>query len=175
MYMLYGGNDPDALPFKRRVMLAPLGPAGQPVTGEGSKPTGVPDGGDASANITARIEALGDGRVETLAHVRQLIHDANPQIQEVWKWAKPTSGGIPVWSHDGIVCSDESYEDKVKFPFARGASLSDPKKVFNASLEGGTRRAIDLREGEKINATAFKQLIHGAMAPTPPRSPNGPT
>ena len=145
-------------------MLTTLRPTGQPVTGDGMKSTRVPDGGDGSDNITARIEALGDWRGETLAHVRQLIHDADPQIQEEWKWAKPTSGGTPVWSHDGIVCTGESYKDKVKFTFARGASLDDPKKLFNASLEGGTRRAIDLREGEKINATAFKQLIRAAVA-----------
>ncbi|HWU76932.1 MAG TPA: DUF1801 domain-containing protein [Rhodanobacter sp.] len=121
-------------------------------------------GDDAAANITARIEALGDWRGETLAHVRQLIHDAEPAIREEWKWAKPTSGGTPVWSHDGIVCTGESYKDKVKLTFARGASLSDPKQLFNASLEGGTRRAIDLFEGDKLDATAFKQLIRAAVA-----------
>jgi hypothetical protein len=128
------------------------------------KTTRVPDGDDAAAHITARIDALGDWRGETLAHVRQLIHDADPEIREEWKWAKPTSDGTPVWSHHGIVCTGESHKDKVKLTFARGASVKDPKKLFNASLEGHMRRAIDLREGETINATAFRQLIRAALA-----------
>jgi hypothetical protein len=99
-----------------------------------------------------------------LAHVRQLIHEADPDIREEWKWAKPTSGGTPVWSHDGIVCTGESYKDKVKLTFARGASIADPKKLFNASLEGNTRRAIDLREGETIDAAAFGRLVRAAVA-----------
>ncbi len=113
----------------------------------------------ASANITQRIKDLGDWRGETLAHVRQLIHDADPDIQEEWKWR-----GVPVWSHDGIVCTGESYKQVVKLTFARGAAIKDPKKLFNSSLEGNTRRAIDLREGEKINEAAFKQLIRAAVA-----------
>jgi hypothetical protein len=113
----------------------------------------------ASANITKRIEELGDWRGETLAHLRQLIHDADPEIQEEWKWM-----GTPVWSHDGIVCTGESYKQVVKLTFARGASLKDPKKLFNSSLEGKTRRAIDLREGEKINEAAVRQLIRAAVA-----------
>jgi hypothetical protein len=128
------------------------------------KPKNVPDDEAASAKITRRIDELGDWRGETLARVRQLVHDADPQIQEEWKWAKPTSGGTPVWSHDGIVCTGESYKQYVKLTFARGASLSDPKQLFNASLEGGTRRAIDLREGEKIKEAAFKQLVRAAVA-----------
>ncbi len=123
------------------------------------KPTGRPDGEAASANITKRIQELGDWRGETLAHVRQLIHDADPDIQEEWKWM-----GTPVWSHDGIVCTGESYKEVVKLTFARGASIKDPKKLFNSSLEGNTRRAIDFREGEKINQAAFKQLIRAAVA-----------
>src|ERR1700693_5504561 len=123
------------------------------------KPTSGPDGEAASANITQRIQELGDWRGETLAHVRQLIHDADPEIQEEWKWM-----GTPVWSHDGIVCTGESYKQVVKLTFARGASIRDPKKLFNSSLEGNTRRAIDLREGEKINEAAFKQLIRAAVA-----------
>ena len=123
------------------------------------KPTSRPDGEAASANITKRIQELGDWRGETLAHVRQLIHDADPDIQEEWKWV-----GTPVWSHDGIVCTGESYKQVVKLTFARGASIKDPKKLFNSSLEGNTRRAIDLREGEKINGAAFKQLIRAAVA-----------
>jgi hypothetical protein len=131
---------------------------------ENMKPTSDPNGEAASANITKRIQELGDWRGETLAHVRQLIHDADPDIQEEWKWEKPKSPGTPVWSHDGIVCTGESYKQVVKLTFARGASIEDPKKLFNSSLEGNTRRAIDLREGEKINEAAFKQLIRAAVA-----------
>jgi len=122
------------------------------------KPTSRPNGEAASANITKRIQELGDWRGETLAHVRQLIHDADPDIQEEWKWM-----GTPVWSHDGGVCTGESYKEVVKLTFFRGASIKDPKKLFNSSLEGNTRRAIDLREGEKINEAAFKQLIRAAV------------
>jgi len=128
------------------------------------KATRRPDSDAASANIRKRIQELGDWRGKTLAHVRQLIHDADPDIQEEWKWVKPKSPGTPVWSHDGIVCTGESYKQVVKLTFARGASLKDPKKLFNSSLEGNVRRAIDLREGEKINETAFKQLIRAAVA-----------
>ena len=113
----------------------------------------------ASANITKRIEELGDWRGEMLAHVRRLIHEADPEIVEEWKWM-----GTPIWSHDGIVCTGESYKQVVKLTFARGASLKDPKKLFNSSLEGNVRRAIDFREGEKINEAAFKQLIRAAVA-----------
>ena len=112
----------------------------------------------ASAFIDEKIKELGDWRGKTLAHVRQLIHDADPDIQEEWKWR-----GTPVWSHDGIICTGESYKQVVKLTFARGASIKDPKKLFNASLEGNTWRAIDLREGEKINEAAFKQLIRAAV------------
>ena len=123
------------------------------------KPTSRPNAEAASAKITERIEELGDWRGETLAHVRQLIHDADPDIQEEWKWM-----GTPVWSHEGIVCTGDSYKQVVKLTFARGASIQDPKQLFNSSLEGNTRRAIDLREGEKINEAAFKQLIRAAVA-----------
>ena len=122
------------------------------------KPTSGPNGEAASANITKRIQELGDWRGETLAHVRQLIHDADPDIQEEWKWM-----GTPVWSHDGIVCTGESYKQVVKLTFARGASIKDPKKLFNSSLEGNVRRAIDFHEGEKIDEAAFKQLIRAAV------------
>ncbi|MEO7029695.1 MAG: DUF1801 domain-containing protein [Acidobacteriaceae bacterium] len=128
------------------------------------KATSGSNGEAAVAKITKRIHELGDWRGETLAHVRQLIHAADPDIQEEWKWEKPTSGGVPVWSHDGIVCTGESYKQVVKLTFARGAFLKDPKKLFNSSLEGNTRRAIDLREGEKIEAAAFKELIRAAVA-----------
>jgi hypothetical protein len=113
----------------------------------------------ASVLIDERIKELGDWRGETLAHLRRLIHDADPDIEEEWKWM-----GTPVWSHDGIVCTGESYKQVVKLTFARGASIEDPKKLFNSSLEGNTRRAIDLRKGEKINEAAFKKLIRAAVA-----------
>ena len=128
------------------------------------KATSRPDGEAASANITKRIEELGDWRGETLAHVRRLIHDADPDIQEEWKWEKPKSPGIPVWSHDGIVCTGESYKQVVKLTFAKGASLKDPARLFNSSLDGNVRRAIDIREGEKINESALKELIRVAVA-----------
>ena len=118
-----------------------------------------PSGTDASEKITQRIEELADWRGKTLARVRQLIHDADPEVQEEWKWR-----GVPVWSHDGGVCTGESYKQVVKLTFFRGASLEDPKKLFNSSLEGNTRRAIDLHEGEKINEPAFKALIRAAVA-----------
>ncbi|HTQ59219.1 MAG TPA: DUF1801 domain-containing protein [Candidatus Solibacter sp.] len=118
----------------------------------------------ASASIDEKIKELGDWRGKTLAHVRQLIHEADPDIQEEWKWAKPKSPGTPVWSHDGIVCTGETYKQIVKLTFARGASIKDPKKLFNSSLEGNVRRAIDLLEGEKIEEAAFKQLIRAAVA-----------
>jgi len=123
------------------------------------KPIGQPDDQGASANITKRIQELGDWRGETLARVRRLVHDADPDIQEEWKWR-----GTPVWSHDGGVCTGESYKEVVKLTFFRGASIEDPEKLFNSSLKGNTRRAIDLREGEKINEAALKQLIRAAVA-----------
>jgi hypothetical protein len=123
------------------------------------KPTSRPNGEAASSNITRRIRELGDWRGETLARVRRLIHDADPDIREEWKWM-----GTPVWSHDGGVCTGESYKQVVKLTFFRGASIEDPKKLFNSSLEGNTRRAIDLREGEKINEAAFRQLVRAAVA-----------
>lgn len=123
-----------------------------------------PESAVASTKITKRIQELGDWRGETLARVRHLIHDADPEIQEEWKWAKPKSPGTPVWSHDGIVCTGESYKEVVKLTFARGAALPDPQKLFNSSLEGNTRRAIDIREGEKLNEGAFKELIRFAVA-----------
>jgi hypothetical protein len=118
-----------------------------------------PDDKNASAQITRRIKELGDWRGEILAQVRQLIHDAEPDVQEEWKWR-----GTPVWSRDGIVCTGESYKEVVKLTFARGASIKDPKKLFNSSLEGNVRRAIDMREGDRINQTAFRQLIRTAVA-----------
>src|SRR5271169_2461171 len=122
------------------------------------KATSRPNGEAASANITRRIQELGDWRGETLAQVRELIHDADPDILEEWKWR-----GTPVWSHEGIVCTGESYKQVVKLTFFRGASIKDPKKLFNSSLEGNVRRAIDFREGEKVNEAAFRQLIRAAV------------
>ncbi|MGH6734885.1 MAG: DUF1801 domain-containing protein [Methyloceanibacter sp.] len=115
--------------------------------------------------IDARIKALGDWRGETLARVRALIKEADPDIVEDVKWRKPSSPlGVPVWEHAGIVCTGETYKDKVKLTFAKGAALEDPSGLFNASLDGGTRRAIDLHEGDKIDEKAFKALIRAAMA-----------
>jgi hypothetical protein len=119
----------------------------------------------ASQRITEHLDALeaaGDWRGPMLARLRALILEADPQVVEEWKWAKPTSPGVPVWSHDGIICTGETYKQVVKLTFARGASVDDPKGLFNSSLEGNTRRAIDFREGEKVNATAFKALIRAA-------------
>ena len=109
--------------------------------------------------IDARIEDLGDWRGETLARVRSLIKEADPDVVEEWKWR-----GVPVWEHDGIICTGESYKAVVKLTFARGASLEDPAGLFNSSLEGNTRRAIDIHEGDKINEKAFKGLIRAAAA-----------
>ncbi len=134
------------------------------------KPTSRPDGDAAAANITKRIEELGDWRGETLAQARRLIHAAEPAIVEEWKWR-----GVPVWSHDGIVCTGESYKEVVKLTFARGAALADPKKLFNSSLEGNTRRAIDYREGDKIDEAAFKQLVRAAVAANAAARPAKPT
>jgi hypothetical protein len=108
--------------------------------------------------ITERIAELGDWRGETLAHVRKLIKEADPKIIEEWKWR-----GVPVWSDDGIVCTGESYKAIVKLTFAKGASLKDPKGIFNSSLDGNARRAIDLHEGDQINESAFKELIRTAV------------
>ncbi len=127
-------------------------------------PTGPSAEQDAAASITNRIQELGDWRGDTLTRLRRLIHDADPDIQEEWKWQKPSSPGVPVWAHDGGVCTGESYKEVVKLTFFRGASIKDPKRLFNSSLEGNTRRAIDFREGEKINEAAFKQLVRAAVA-----------
>ena len=117
----------------------------------------------ASENIDKRIQDLGDWRGDTLAEVRRLIHEADPEIEEEWKWAKASSPGTPVWSHDGIVCTGESYKQVVKLTFARGAALDDPHGLFNSSLEGKVRRAIDIREGESLDEAAFKDLIRAAV------------
>jgi hypothetical protein len=113
----------------------------------------------ASRLIDGRIKELGDWRGETLARVRALIKAADPEVVEEWKWR-----GVPVWEHDGIICTGETYKAVVKLTFARGAALADPSKLFNSSLEGNVRRAIDIREGEKINEKALKALIGAAVA-----------
>src|SRR5450432_1361268 len=118
----------------------------------------------ATGLIDEKIKGLADWRGETLAKVRAIIHEADPEIVEEWKWAKPTSPGTPVFSRGGIVCTGETYKSVVKMTFARGASLKDPSHLFNASLEGNVRRAIDIHEGETINEAALKDLIRAAVA-----------
>jgi len=122
-------------------------------------------GKEASRRIDERIRSLRGWHAETLAEVRRLIHEADPDIVEDCKWIKPSNPwGVPVWSHAGIVCTGEAYQQVVKLTFARGASLEDPRGLFNSSLEGNTRRAIDIREGEVLDAEAFKALIQAAVA-----------
>lgn len=118
----------------------------------------------ASATIDARIRELGDWRGKALAKVREIIHKADPEIVEEWKWAKATSPGVPVFSHAGIICTGETYKNVVKLTFAKGAALDDPSGLFNSSLEGNVRRAIDIHEGDKINEPALKDLIRAAVA-----------
>ena len=118
----------------------------------------------ASAKIDAKIKELGDWRGKMLARVRHIVHQADPEIVEEWKWAKATSPGVPVWSHAGIVCTGETYKNVVKMTFAHGASLKDPAHLFNSSLEGNVRRAIDIHEGDIINEAALKELIRAAVA-----------
>lgn len=121
------------------------------------KRTVVGDGQTAGELISKRIEELGDWRGKTLARMRKLIQEADKDVVEEWKW------GIPVWSHDGILCTGETYKDKVKLTFAKGASLQDPKGLFNSSLEGNVRRALDIPEGKTVDATAFKALVREAV------------
>ena len=123
------------------------------------KQSGASQGQSASELISKRIAELGDWRGETLARMRKLIKQADPGVVEEWKWR-----GTPVWSHDGIVCTGESYKAVVKLTFAKGASLKDPARLFNASLDGKVRRAIDIHEGEMVNASAFKALVRQAVA-----------
>ena len=118
----------------------------------------------ASSRIDEKMSELGDWRGKTLARVRALIHAADPEIVEEWKWAKATSPGVPVWSHGGIVCTGETYKSVVKLTFAKGAALKDRARLFNSSLEGNVRRAIDIHEGDKINEAALKDLIRAAVA-----------
>ena len=118
----------------------------------------------ASALLDEKIKELGDWRGKTLAKVRAIIHAADPEIVEEWKWVKPTSPGTPVFSHGGIVCTGETYNNVVKMTFAKGAALKDPSGLFNSSLEGNVRRAIDIHEGDKVNEAALKDLIRAAVA-----------
>jgi hypothetical protein len=122
------------------------------------KESATDKGESPSSLIDARIKELGDWRGKTLSHIRALIKLADPEVVEEWKWR-----GVPVWSHDGLICTGETYKSVVKLTFAKGASLNDPSGLFNSSLEGNTRRAIDLREGEEIDGDAFKALIRTAV------------
>ena len=121
-------------------------------------------GQSASERIDKRIAELGDWRGETLSRMRKLVKEADPDVVEEVKWVKATNPGTPTWSHDGIICTGETYKSVVKLTFAKGASLKDPAKLFNSSLEGKTRHAIDIHEGEKVDAGAFKALIRAAVA-----------
>jgi hypothetical protein len=121
-------------------------------------------GPSASELISKRIAELGDWRGEMLSRMRKLIQEADPDVVEEWKWVKPTTPGTPVWSHDGIICTGETYKAVVKLTFAKGASLKDPTRLFNSSLEGNTRRAIDIHEGDEVDASAFKALVRQAVA-----------
>src|SRR5215204_5970260 len=123
------------------------------------KKSGASQGQSASELISQRIAELGDWRGETLGRMRRLIREADPDVVEEWKWM-----GTPVWSHDGIICTGESYKSVVKLTFAKGASLEDPSRLFNSSLDGNTRRAIDIREGDKIDEKALKALVRAAVA-----------
>jgi hypothetical protein len=122
------------------------------------------DGPSAPALITKRIAELGDWRGKTLSRVRTLVKAADPDVVEEWKWVKPTKPGTPVWSHDGIICTGEAYTKVVKLTFARGASLKDPAGLFNSSLDGNVRRAIDIHEGDDLDESAFKALVRQAVA-----------
>ncbi|HZP47742.1 MAG TPA: DUF1801 domain-containing protein [Vicinamibacterales bacterium] len=128
------------------------------------KPSRRNDEQSATELISNRIAELGGWRGQTLARMRQLIQEADPDVVEEWKWVTPTKPGTPVWSHDGIICTGEAYKNAVKLTFAKGASLKDPSRLFNASLEGNARRAIDIHEGEQIDASAFKALVRAALA-----------
>ena len=128
------------------------------------KKSGASQSQSASDLISKRIAELGDWRGKTLRRMRKLIKEADPDVVEEWKWVKQTTPGTAVWSHDGIICTGESYKSVVKLTFAKGASLKDPARLFNSSLDGNVRRAIDIHEGEEIDAGAFKALIRAAVA-----------
>ena len=128
------------------------------------KKSNASQGKSAPALISKRIADLKDWRGQTLGRMRALIKQADPDVVEEWKWVKATTPGTPVWSHDGIICTGESYKSVVKLTFAKGASLKDPARLFNSSLEGNVRRAIDIHEGEEVDADAFKTLIRAAVS-----------
>ena len=128
------------------------------------KQSSASEGQSASERISKRIAELGDWRGKTLSRMRTLIKEADPDVVEEVKWVKASSPGTPVWSHDGIICTGESYKSVVKLTFAKGASLKDPARLFNSSLEGNTRRAIDIHEGEEADGSAFKALVRQAVA-----------
>jgi hypothetical protein len=128
------------------------------------KKSDASQGQSASGLISNRIAELGDWRGETLSRMRTLIKEADPDVVEEWKWVKPTKPGTPVWSRDGIICTGESYKNVVKLTFPKGASLKDPARLFNSSLDGNARRAIDIHEGEDVDASAFKALVRQAVA-----------
>jgi hypothetical protein len=128
------------------------------------KKSDASQGQPASKLIAKRIAGLGDWRGKTLSRMRSLIKKADPDVVEEWKWVKPTKPGTPVWSHDGIICTGESYKSIVKLTFARGASLKDPARLFNSSLDGNVRRAIDIHDGEKVDEAAFTALVRQAVA-----------
>jgi hypothetical protein len=126
--------------------------------------SGASEGQSASELISNRVAELGDWRGETLSRMRKLIKEADPDAVEELKWVKSSSPGTPTWSHDGIICTGESYKSVVKLTFAKGASLEDPARLFNSSLDGNTRRAIDIHEGEEVDESAFKALVREAVA-----------
>jgi hypothetical protein len=128
------------------------------------KKSGASQGQPASELISKRIAELGDWRGETLSRMRKLIKKADPDVVEEWKWVKPTKPGTPVWSHDGIICTGESYKNVVKLTFAKGASLKDPGRLFNSNLDGNVRRAIDIHEGEEVDDSTFTALVRQAVA-----------
>jgi len=128
------------------------------------KKSGTTQDPSGSALISGRIAELGDWRGKTLARMRALIKQADPDVVEEWKWVKPTHPGTPVWSHDGIICTGETYKAIVKLTFAKGASLKDPARLFNSSLDGNVRRAIDIHEGEAVDESAFTALVRQAIA-----------
>jgi hypothetical protein len=128
------------------------------------KESDASQGQSASELISKSFAELGDWRGETLGRMRALIKEADPEVVEEWKWVKPASPGTPVWSHDGLICTGESYKSVVKLTFGKGASLPDPAHLFNSSLEGNVRRAIDIHEGEEVDGSAFEELVRQAVA-----------
>jgi hypothetical protein len=123
----------------------------------------TPEGESPDQLFAARVKELGDWRGKMLSRIRTLVKEADPEVVEEWKWRKPSNPGVPVWSHDGIICTGETYKSVVKMTFAKGASLKDPSGLFNSSLDGNTRRAIDIHEGEEIDEKALKALVRAAV------------